>query len=186
MPTHRFDTAEPVPPQQGAPAPEGLDVDSTTDPHPQPKYDPELDPGLDARLAEWESPPPWAARAGRRNFRAKLAAGLRGLKHAVRGDSSFFAHAYRGLFIALTAAMLGVGPMAWCLLVLAGTLVLIAELTHSAIDTLARAQGDPEEPALKVAREIATAGVLVGVVAFAAISITVLALKLGELLGWWE
>ena len=28
--------------------------------------------------------------------RAKFAAGLRGLKHAIRGDSSFFAHGYRG------------------------------------------------------------------------------------------
>ena len=43
------------------------------------------------------------ARAGRRNSREKFAAGLRGLKHAIRGDSSFFAHAYRGLLIGMTA-----------------------------------------------------------------------------------
>ena len=33
-----------------------------------------------------------AAQADRRNVRGKLAAGWRGLKSAVRGDSSFFAH----------------------------------------------------------------------------------------------
>jgi diacylglycerol kinase (ATP) len=118
-------------------------------------------------------------------MREKLAAGLRGLKHAFRGDSSFFAHAYRCLLIALAAALLGVGPMAWCLLILAITLVFLAELSHSAIDTLARVIGDPEEPRLKVAREIATAGVLAAVTTKWTISLTVLVLKLGEQLAWW-
>jgi diacylglycerol kinase (ATP) len=146
---------------------------------------PASDGDLADPLAEWGETPAWAPRAGRRTFREKFAAGVSGLKHAVRGDSSFFAHAYRGLLIALTAALLGVGPMAWCLLVLATGLVLIAELTHSAVDSLARALGDPNEPRLKVAREIATAGVLIAVTLFAAVSITVLMVKLGELLGWW-
>src|SRR4051794_16059270 len=118
---------------------------------------------------EFDPPPPWAARAGRRNTREKVAAGLRGLKHAIRGDSSFFAHAYRGTLVALAAALLGVSPWAWCLLVIAACLVLLSELIHSAIDTLARQLGDPEEPRLKVAREIATGGVLVSVCAAATI-----------------
>ena len=141
---------------------------------------------LDARLAEWGSAEPWTARAGRRDARAKLVAGLTGLKHAFRGDSSFFAHAYRGLLIAMAAALLGVGPSGWCFLVLAAGLVLIAELSHSAIDTLARSLGDPEAPGPKVAREIASAGVLVAVIVFAAVSITVLVLKLNDLLIWWH
>lgn len=93
-----------------------------------------------------DTPPAWTARAGRRNTREKFVAGLMGLKHAVRGDSSFFAHAYRGTLIALTAALLGVNPLGWCLLVFGACLVLLSELTHSAIDTLARAAGDPEDP----------------------------------------
>ena len=134
---------------------------------------------------DWGAAPTWTARAGRRNSREKLAAGLRGLKHAIRGDSSFFAHAYRGILIALTAALLGVNALSWCLLVLAACLVLVSELAHSAIDTLARALGDPEEPGLRMAREIATAGVLVAAFASGAVTITVLTLKFGELLGWW-
>ena len=141
---------------------------------------------LTERLAEWGEPEPWSARAGRRNAREKLSAGLVGLKHAFRGDSSFFAHTYRGFLIALAAALLGVGPSGWCFLVLAAGLVLIAELAHSAIDTLARAQGDPNAPGPKVAREIALGGVLIAVIIFAAVSITVLVLKLNELLGWWK
>ncbi|MBV8381494.1 MAG: diacylglycerol kinase [Planctomycetaceae bacterium] len=134
----------------------------------------------------YDPPPPWAARAGRRNTREKVAAGLRGLKHAIRGDSSFFVHGYRFTLVALTAALLGVSPWAWCLLVFAACLVLLSELTHSAIDTLARSIGDPEEPRLKVVREIATGGVLVSVLAGATIVVIVLVMKLGELLGWWQ
>jgi diacylglycerol kinase len=147
---------------------------------------PPSSPDLESRLAEWGDPEPWSARAGRRDAKAKLGAGLCGLKHAFRGDSSFFAHAYRGLLIALAAAMLGVGPSGWIFLVLAAALVLISELGHSAIDTLARSLGDPDAPGPKVAREIASAGVLVAVVVFAAVSVTVLVLKLNELLGWWH
>ena len=142
---------------------------------------------LEARLAQIDADACefLAARAGRRTMREKFFAGMSGLKHAFRGDSSFFAHAYRGLLIALTAALLGIGPLAWCILVLAAAMVLVAELCHSAVDTLARALGDPEEPSLKAAREIATAGVLVAVTAMAAISTAILSLKLGDLLGWW-
>lgn len=128
----------------------------------------------------------WLVRAGRRNLHEKLVAGLVGFKHAVRGDSSFFAHGYRALLIFLTAGMIGVSPLGWFVLVLALGLVLVAELMHSAIDTLARAVGDPDEPRLRVARDIAAAGVLVTVVISAATSITVLTFKLGEFLGWWE
>jgi diacylglycerol kinase (ATP) len=143
-------------------------------------------PDLDATSVALDAPPPWSARAGRRNSREKFAAGLRGLKHAIRGDSSFFAHAYRGTLIALTAALLGVNIWGWCLLVIAACLVLLSELTHSAIDTLARAVGNPEEPRLKTVREIATAGVVVAAFASGAVTITVLTWKLGELLGWWS
>ncbi len=141
-------------------------------------------PPLDEGLDSLEAPPRWTARAGRRNSREKFAAGLKGLKHAIRGDSSFFAHTYRGILVGLTATILGVSPHGWCLLVLAACLVLLSELTHSAVDTLARALGDPEEPRLKTAREIATAGVLVAAFAAGAVTITVLTLKFGELLGW--
>jgi diacylglycerol kinase (ATP) len=140
---------------------------------------------LAERLKELEEPPVWTARAGRRGFREKLAASLRGLKYALRGDSSYFAHIYRFLFIAMTAALLGVGPLEWCFLGLSFALVFMAELANSAIDTLARALGDPEEPAVCMAREIATAGVLIAVTTSAALSITVLTLKVGVLFGWW-
>jgi diacylglycerol kinase len=141
-------------------------------------------PEPDDLAGEYDPPGHWSARAGRRNSGEKFAAGLRGLKHAIRGDSSFFAHGYRGILIALTAAMLGVSPWAWCLLVIAACLVLLSELTHSAVDTLARAVGDPEDPPLRMAREIAAACVLVAAFFSGAVTIIVLTMKFGELLGW--
>ncbi len=59
---------------------------------------------------------------------------------------------------------------------------MIAELSHSAVDTLARAIGDPEEPRLKTAREIAAAGVLVAALGSGAVTVIVLAWKFAELL----
>jgi diacylglycerol kinase (ATP) len=133
-----------------------------------------------------DPPSDWTAHADRRNARGKLAAGWRGLKAAARGDSSFFAHGYRGTLIAITAALLGVDQRGWCLLVLGASLVLIAEMSHSAVDTLARAIGDPEEPRLKTAREIAAAGVLVAALGSGAVTLIVLSGKFLEFLGWYR
>lgn len=143
---------------------------------------PALDP---QRLDELSAPTPWTPRADRHGTRNKFAAGLRGLKHAIRGDSSFFAHAYRGTLIALTAALLSVDPLGWCLLVIAAGFVLVSELTHSAIDTLARAVGDPEDPPLMMAREIAAATVVVASFISGSITVAVLTVKLGALFNWW-
>jgi diacylglycerol kinase len=123
------------------------------------------------------------AMAGRRNLQEKLWAGLSGWKHAIRGDSSFFAHGYRVVLVALTAAMLGVNAQGWIVLIMAACSIFIAELNHSAVDTLARAIGDPDEPRLKVAREIAAGGVLVAVTGSAMVVGVILVLKFTELLG---
>jgi diacylglycerol kinase len=141
------------------------------------------DPGdADSDALGLEPPSDLTAKADRRNARSKLAAGWRGLKSAIRGDSSFFAHGYRGTLIAITAALLGIDQRGWCLLVVAACLVLIAELGHSAVDTLARSIADPEEPRLRTAREIAAAGVLVAAVGSGAITVIILATKFAQLL----
>jgi diacylglycerol kinase (ATP) len=139
-------------------------------------------PEFDERLLNRDASSDVNAKADRKNAGRKLAAGWRGLKSAIRGDSSFFAHGYRGTLIAITGALLGIDQRAWCLLVVAACLVLIAELAHSAVDTLARAIGDPEEPRLNTAREIAAAGVLVAAIGSGAITAIVLSWKFAELL----
>ena len=157
----------------------------TLPPPPAPAAPTADDPRFESLLA-LQAAATWRARAGRRTLREKLLAGISGLKHAARGDSSFFAHAYRFTLVGLIAGLLGVSPHGWCLLVLAFSLIVLAELNHSAVDTLARSIGDPDETRLKVAREIAAAGVLLAVVASAAVSVAILTLRFGDLLGWWH
>lgn len=140
-----------------------------------------LDDDLAARLAQFEEMPGWTPRAGRRNYREKFLAGVRGLKHAYRGDSSFFVHTYRALFVALAAVLVNIGPFAWCLLVLVTGFVFVAELGLSAVDALARSLGVADEPGPTAAREIATAGVLVAVIVFASVSLVVLGTRFVEL-----
>jgi diacylglycerol kinase (ATP) len=144
----------------------------------------EVDPGSFDDDLEMDHSCEATAQADRRNARQKMAAGFRGLKAAIRGDSSFFAHGYRGTLIAITAALLGVNQWGWCLLTIGACLVLIAELAHSSIDTLARAIGDPEEPRLKTAREIAAAGLLVAVFGSSVITTMVLGWKFAAMFGW--
>jgi diacylglycerol kinase len=141
-------------------------------------------PGFDESKLNLDEPSDLAGAADFQNTGRKLAAGWRGLKLAIRGDSSFFAHGYRGTLIAIAGALLGINQWGWCLLIIAACLVLIAELASSAIETLTRAIGDPEEPRLKIAREIATAGVLVAAVGSGAITAIVLSWKFIELMGW--
>ena len=139
-------------------------------------------PDYDEHALDLDVPSGPTAQAGRRTARSKMAAGWRGIMSAVRGDSSFFAHCYRGTLIVITAALLGIDQRGWCLIVIGATLVLIAELAHSAVDTLARAIGDPEEPRLKTAREIAAGGVLVAAFGSGAVTVIVLSGKFIKLL----
>ena len=141
-------------------------------------------PDFDESKLDLDESTDLAARTDFRNTGRKLAAGWRGLKLAVRGDSSFFAHGYRGTLIAITGLLLGINQWGWCLVIIGACLVLIAELASSAVDTLARAIGDPEEPRLKNAREIATAGVMVAAFGSGAITAIVLSWKLFDLMGW--
>jgi diacylglycerol kinase (ATP) len=138
--------------------------------------------GSEGREWSLDEPSELTAHGDRWKTRSKLAAGWRGLKAAIRGDSSFFAHGYRGTLIVITAALLRVDQRGWCLLVVAACLVLIAELGHSAVDALARAVGDPEEPRLQTAREIAAAGVLVAAFGSGAVTLIVLTWKFIDLL----
>jgi diacylglycerol kinase (ATP) len=69
-------------------------------------------------------------------------------------------------------------------MLLAAGLVLIAELAHSSVDTLARSLGDADAPGPTVAREIATAGVLISVLIFIAVAVLILVMRMAELYGW--
>lgn len=128
-------------------------------------------------LENWEEPVPG------RSIQEKLSGAMVGLRQAVRGDSSFFAHAYRGLLIALTAIILGAGPVEWCFLMVSASLVLGSEFFHSALDRLSRCPALAGDRDVQMAREIAAGAVLVAAIISGVITLTVLTTKLGALLG---
>lgn len=114
-------------------------------------------------------------------------AGLNGLKLAIRGDSSFFAHGYRFTIVLMFGVMIQLPPLAWIILSLCGGLILLSELFNSAIDALARsgvakASGEVEDEHAQAARDIGAACVLVSVVVGAAVTLALFGMRLHELL----
>ncbi len=106
---------------------------------------------------------------------------LHGWKLALRSDSSYFAHAYRGLIIALTAVLLGVDSAGWCLLLLSFGLVLVAEAAHTALAIAESsrpgtesAEDDETSHHWENARHVASGGVLIAVLIAAIVTAIVL------------
>lgn len=110
----------------------------------------------------------------------KSRAGLTGLALAIRGDSSFFAHAYRFTIVLMFGVMIQLPPFAWLVLCLSGTLVVISELYNSAIDSIVRATKIDDAHAT-AARDIGSASVLVSVSIGVAITVAVFAIRLLEI-----
>jgi diacylglycerol kinase (ATP) len=139
------------------------------------------------KLANMTPPPHWLVPSARepRTGRAKALAGLRGLKLALRRDSSFFAHAYRGVLVILAAMTLGVDVRGWCLLFAAGGMVLVAELALTAIAVLGRSVEGVHPEGLRASQEIAQGMALVATLVAFGVAGAVLLERFGQLQGWW-
>lgn len=114
-------------------------------------------------------------------------AGLNGLKLAIRGDSSFFAHGYRFTIVLMFGVMIQLPPVAWIILAICGGLILLSELFNSAIDALirvgmAKTSGEGEDERATAARDIGSACVLVSVIVGAAVTLALFGMRLHELL----
>jgi diacylglycerol kinase len=75
----------------------------------------------------------------RRSWPAKFHAAGRALTAALWSQSSFHVHAVATLLVLAAAALLQMGRLEWCLLLLCITTVLAAEMFNTAIEILARA-----------------------------------------------
>lgn len=136
---------------------------------------------LEELLLPMEEPLTRADRRG--GTLGKSRAGLNGLKLAIRGDSSFFAHGYRFTIVLMFGAMIQLPPLAWIILSICGGLVLLSELFNSAIDALTRsvAVGEGDEHA-QAARDIGAASVMISVIVGFAVTIALFGIRLNELL----
>jgi len=99
----------------------------------------------------------------KRSWLRKFGDAFRGLFHAVSTEWSFAAH----LPVAAAAVALGLwlrlGPVEWCLVVLAISGVVAAEVFNTSVESLARALDRGPDERIKDALDTASAAVLVAV-----------------------
>ncbi len=91
---------------------------------------------------------------------AKFACAFRGVKVAVLGENSFAVHVPAAVVVLAAAWWLQVSFAAWLALVIVMTIVFTAELLNTAIEHLARAVTQAENPHVRNALDVASAGVL--------------------------
>ena len=120
-----------------------------------------------------------------RSWRAKFADAFRGLRAGVRGQTSFLVHLLFAAAVVTAAAVLQMGWIEWSLLVVCITLVLMAEMFNSALESMARAITSQRDPHIERALNVASAAVLLAALGAAAVGVVLFAARLGELAAWW-
>lgn len=119
----------------------------------------------------------------RRPWPQKFRDALRGLKHGIRGHSSFFVHFFVAALVIIAAIALGCDVSDCAILLLCIGLVLMAELFNSAIETLHRGL-DPETRERNWrALDIAAGAVLMASITAAVIGALVFGNRILHLLG---
>jgi diacylglycerol kinase len=121
----------------------------------------------------------------RRSWPQKFRDAFRGVKQGVRGQSSFFVHCFTAAAVIAAGLVLRVNAVEWCLLALCIGGVLSAEMFNTALEALARAVTDRDDPHLRDALDVGSAAVLLAALSAVAVGTVVFAPKFGALLGWW-
>ena len=120
-----------------------------------------------------------------RSWACKFRDAFRGVNEGVRGQSSFFAHAFIAVAVVAAGAVLGVDLTEWCLLVLCIAAVLTAEMFNSALESMAKAITGQSDPHLGNSLDIGSAAVLLASVGASIVGAIIFGHRLGILLGWW-
>ncbi len=115
----------------------------------------------------------------------KFADAFRGLRRAVRSQTSFAVHITVAAAVVMAAAVLRVSLVEWCLLIGAIGFVITAEVFNTAIESLARAHDVGRHPRIRDALDMASAAVLVASITAAGIGVVVFGTRAAEWLGLW-
>ncbi len=100
---------------------------------------------------------PRQSRSWRRKFRTCRA---RGGGWRSRGQSSFVIHSFCAVAVVTVAALARLAAWQWCSLLLCITVVLVAEMFNTALESLARCVRTEYDPQLRDALDIAAGAVL--------------------------
>lgn len=115
----------------------------------------------------------------------KFADAFRGLRRAVRSQTSFAVHLTVAAAVVVAAAVLRVSLVEWCLLIGAIGFVTMAEVFNTAIESLARAHDVGRHPRIRDALDMASAAVLVASITAAGIGVVVFGTRAAGWLGLW-
>jgi diacylglycerol kinase len=115
----------------------------------------------------------------------KFADAFRGLRRAVRSQTSFAVHITVAAAVVMAAAVLRVSLVEWCLLIGAIGFVITAEVFNTAIESLARAHDVGRHPRIRDALDMASAAVLVASITAAGIGVVVFGTRAAEWLSLW-
>ena len=112
--------------------------------------------------------------AARHTLMRRVGFALRGLFVAVAEESNFVVYFLACVAAAALGAYLGVSTERWALIVLCGTIVIVAELFNSSIEHLARAMTRDKHPEIRDALDIASGAVLAAGVGAAIVGLIIL------------
>ena len=132
--------------------------------------------------ADWLTPPDEAPRAKpRRRWRDKFREAGRGVKLGVRGHSSFSVHFFCAASAVAAGAVLGLGPVEWCLVIGCVGAVVTAELFNSAVETLFHGLDGESKARTRGCLDIAAGAVLIASLTAAAVGAVVFTTRVLEL-----
>jgi diacylglycerol kinase len=127
--------------------------------------------------------PPRPKRSWPRKFRDAF----RGTWLGVRRQSSFRVHLVMAAAVILSGVVLRIDDVTtWCVLLLCIAVVTGAEMFNSALESLAKAVTDKDDPHVRDALDMGSAAVLVASIGAAIVGTIVFVRQLGLLAGWWE
>ena len=110
----------------------------------------------------------------RHRWIAKFAGGFRGIAIGIAGQSSFVVHIFAASAVLVAGWILRISRTEWCLLILCIAVVMAAELFNSALDQLAKAITEEDNPHIRNGLDIASGAVLVAAIGAAVIGLLVL------------
>jgi diacylglycerol kinase len=122
--------------------------------------------------------------ATKRSWGRKFRDAFRGARVGVRGQGSFLVHFLAAALVVAVAAGLRVRPIEWCILLLCIAGVLIAEMLNSALEWMAKAVQDEDDPRLRNALDIGSGAVLVASIGAAVVGTIVFVNRVAAILGW--
>ena len=109
----------------------------------------------------------------RHNLAATFGYAFTGLGTAWRTQPNVRIHSFLALAVLIAGLLLHLPPFAWALVILAIALVLVAELSNTAVEALVDLASPEEHPLAKQAKDVAASAVLVASVAAATVGVLV-------------